>query len=645
MNELCRRCAARPTVAFDETGRAICATCRASTAAARSAMGWLGAAATAAGLVVAGSLLYERIANERGGAKEPFGDLAKRLRGGTPTLEGFSRDLTELARSGKLDPVIGRDREIERVIAILSRRSKNNPVLVGEPGVGKTAIAEGLAQRIHSGNVPQALRGKRVLALTLGPLVAGTKYRGELEGRVKRILDELKRSRGEVILFIDELHALVGAGAAEGALDVSSMIKPELARGELQCIGATTFAEYRKYIESDAALERRFQPVQVAEPSPEATRAILAGLRKRHEQHHHVLITDDALDAAVALSARYIADRFLPDKAIDLLDEAAASAALAAAPGSTARVSRDEIAAIVTKWTGIPQNSVADDGANLLLALEARLDARVIGQSEATRKIAETLRRARAGLHDPRRPLGSFLFHGPSGVGKTELAKRLAAELFGSEEAIVRIDGGEFGEAHSIARLIGAPPGYAGHDEPGQLTEPVRRRPYSVVLFDEIEKAHPDVAALLLQLLGEGRITDAKGRTIDFRHALVILTLNGEREDLAMLLRPELLNRVDEIVAFAPLGGAEIERIVALHVEALASRLGAREVRLEVAQIALVELAAEAMRTGNGARDVARTVQSRLGTPLAGAILAGRLSAGGTARVTLREGDYIVTAA
>jgi len=645
MNELCRRCAARPAIAYDETGRAMCDQCRASTAAARSAMGWLGAAATAAGLVVAGSLLYERISGRGESGGQPLGDLAKRLRGGTPTLESFSRDLTELARAGKLDPVIGRDREIERVIAILSRRSKNNPVLVGEPGVGKTAIAEGLAQRIHAGNVPQALRGKRVLALTLGPLVAGTKYRGELEGRVKRILDELKRCGGEVILFIDELHALVGAGAAEGALDVSSMIKPELARGELQCIGATTFAEYRKYIESDAALERRFQPVQVAEPSPEAARAILAGLRKRHEQHHHVLITDDALDAAVALSARYIADRFLPDKAIDLLDEAAASAALAAPPGTTARVTRDEIAAIVTKWTGIPQNSVADDGANVLLALEERLDARVIGQHEATRKIAEALRRARAGLHDPRRPLGSFLFHGPSGVGKTELAKRLAAELFGSEEAIVRIDGGEFGEAHSIARLIGAPPGYAGHDAPGQLTEPVRRRPYSVVLFDEIEKTHPDVAALLLQLLGEGRITDAKGRTIDFRHALVILTLNGEREDLAMLLRPELLDRVDEIVAFAPLGSAEIEKIVALHVEALAVRLGAREVRLEVAQLALAELAAEAMRSGNGAREVARTVQSRLGTPLAGAMLAGRVVAGGTAQVTLREGNYIVTAA
>ncbi len=563
----------------------------------------------------------------------------------TPTLDTYGRDLTQLARDRKLDPVIGRANEIERVIQILSRRTKNNPALIGEPGVGKTAIAEGLAQRIHAGNVPQALRGKRVLALTLGPLVAGTKYRGELEGRVKRILDELKRSGGEVILFIDELHALVGAGAAEGALDVSSMIKPELARGELQCIGATTFVEYRKYIESDAALERRFQPVHVAEPSTEAARAILAGLRRRHEQHHHVIITDDALDAAVTLSARYIADRFLPDKAIDLLDEAAASAALAAPPGATARVTRDEIAAIVTKWTGIPQNSVADDGANVLLALEERLDSFVIGQRDATRKIAEALRRARAGLHDPRRPLGSFLFHGPSGVGKTELAKRLATELFGSEESIVRIDGGEFGEAHSIARLIGAPPGYAGHDEPGQLTEPIRRRPYSVVLFDEIEKAHPDVAALLLQLLGEGRITDAKGRTIDFRHALVILTLNGEREDLALLLRPELLNRVDEIVAFAPLGSKEIEKIVALHVEALATRLGAREVRLDVEQIALAELAAEAMRTGNGARDVARTVQSRLGTPLAGAILAGRVAPGGTAQVTLHAGDYIVTAA
>src|SRR5581483_4449794 len=438
-------------------------------------------------------------------SSQPLGDLGRVFRGAS-TLGQYSRDLTDAARRGDLDPVIGRDDEVERVVSILSRRSKNNPVLIGEPGVGKTAIVEGLAQRIARGAVPVALRDKRVLALALGPLVAGTKSRGEFEGRVKRILDEVKRAGREVILFIDELHTLVGAGAAEGSLDLGSMIKPELARGELQCIGATTFDEYRKYIESDAALERRFQPVQVDEPTIEQTVAILRGLRPRYAQHHAVRIDDDALEAAAALSARYIADRYLPDKAIDVVDEAAAAAAMQ----GDAVVGVERVAAVVSRWTGIPQGTLTDAQRAGLLALEEQLGARVVGQDVAIRAVAEAIRRARAGLKDPRKPVGGFLFIGPSGVGKTELARSLAHALFGTDDALVRLDLSEYTEAHTISRLLGAPPGYQGHDEPGQLTEPVRRRPYSVVLFDEIEKAHPDVAAILLQILDDGRVTDAK---------------------------------------------------------------------------------------------------------------------------------------
>jgi ATP-dependent Clp protease ATP-binding subunit ClpC len=538
--------------------------------------------------------------------------------------------------------VIGRDEEIERVVSILARRSKNNPCLVGEPGVGKTAIVEGLAARIVAGNAPPSLRGKRVLALSLGPLVAGTKYRGEFEGRVKRILDEVKRSARDVVLFIDELHTLVGAGAAEGApLDLSTMIKPELARGELQCIGATTFDEYRKYVESDAALERRFQPVMVEEPSIEQTVEILRGLRERYARHHHVSIDDDAIETAAQLAARFIADRFLPDKAIDLVDEAAASVALANKGAvDQPRVTGADVASVVTRWTGIPQAALTESQASRLLDLERLLSARVIGQDRAIKAVSDAIRRARTGLHDPRKPLGTFLFRGPSGIGKTELAKALAEVLFGSEAALVRIDLSEFTEAHTISRLLGAPPGYAGHDEPGQLTEPVRRRPYCVVLFDELEKAHPDVAAILLQILDEGRVTDAKGRTIDFRHALIVLTTNLQDDEVPIAFRSELLNRIDEIVPFEELGLPQIEAIVTIHVDALARRLGARNVALKLSDEAKLYLARVSMAAGSGARYVQRTVSHYVSTPLSTALLRGELREGCAADVML-DGDAL----
>ena len=638
----CEICRLRPASTRDcalRGGRwvdaAVCAEC--AKTRRRAILPYIGAATAAAALFAGAAFAIDSLArrNPPPGGEEnrpspsPLTDLGRALRGGTPTLGAFSRDLTAMAKAGKLDPVVGRDDEIERVISILARRSKNNPVLVGEPGVGKTAIVEGLAQRIVRGDVPAALRDKKVLALNLGPLVAGTKYRGEFEGRVKRILDEVKRAARDVILFIDELHTLVGAGAAEGSLDLSSMIKPELARGELQCVGATTFDEYRKYIESDAALERRFQPVTVEEPTIEQTIAILHGLRPKYAAHHHVTIDDGALEAAATLAARFIADRFLPDKAIDVVDEAAATAAMAGA----ADVDVARVAAVVSRWTGIPQGTITDAQRAGLLALEDQLEARVIGQSDAVRRVAEAVRRARAGLKDPRKPVGGFLFIGPSGVGKTELARALAHALFGTDDALVRLDLSEFTEPHTISRLLGAPPGYAGHDEPGQLTEPIRRRPYSVVLFDEIEKAHPDVAAILLQILDDGRVTDAKGRAIDFRHAIVVLTSNLDRDDLVGALRGELLDRIDEVIVFEELGLPEIERIVALQIALLAERLGAHAMQLELTERARVFLAANSLSAGDGARNVARSISRYVATPLSSAILRGEIRSGQTAKV------------
>jgi ATP-dependent Clp protease ATP-binding subunit ClpC len=653
----CEVCRLRPASTRDYALRggrwvdaAVCDEC--AKTRRRAILPYVGAATAAAALFAGAALAIDSLSRRNpppGNAgtgdeqqrPRSLSDIGRALRGGTPTLGQFSRDLTAMARADKLDPVVGRDDEIERVVSILARRSKNNPVLVGEPGVGKTAIVEGLAQRIVRGNVPAALRDKKVLALNLGPLVAGTKYRGEFEGRVKRILDEVKRAARDVILFIDELHTLVGAGAAEGSLDLSSMIKPELARGELQCVGATTFDEYRKYIESDAALERRFQPVTVDEPTIEQTVAILHGLRPKYAAHHRVTIDDAALEAAATLAARFIADRYLPDKAIDVVDEAAATASMAGEPN----VDVARVAAVVSRWTGIPQGTITDAQRAGLLALEEQLEARVIGQTAAVRTVAESVRRARAGLKDPRKPVGGFLFIGPSGVGKTELARALAHALFGTDDALIRLDLSEFTEAHTISRLLGAPPGYAGHDEPGQLTEPIRRRPYSVVLFDEIEKAHPDVAAILLQILDDGRVTDAKGRTVDFRHAIVVMTSNLERDELVGALRGELLDRIDEIVVFAELGMPEIERIVVLQVALLADRLGDHAMRLHLTERARTFLATESLSAGDGARNVARAIARFVATPLSAAILRGEIASGQTAEVTFDGKEIIVNAA
>jgi ATP-dependent Clp protease ATP-binding subunit ClpC len=653
MTATCEVCRAKPANVRDYALRAgrwveaeVCEACARKRRRAPFAV--LGIAAAAAALF-GGAAVALDAANRRNNPSghepsppgpQPLTDFGRVFRGGS-TLSQYSRDLTDAARKNELDPVIGRDDEVERVVSILARRSKNNPVLIGEPGVGKTAIVEGLAQRIARGDVPQALRDKRVLALSLGPLVAGTKYRGEFEGRVKKILDEVKRAGRDIILFIDELHTLVGAGAAEGSLDLSSMIKPELARGELQCIGATTFDEYRKHVESDAALERRFQPVHVNEPTIEQTVAILKGLRAKYAVHHGVEIDDDALEAAASLAARYIADRYLPDKAIDVMDEAAAGAAMR----GTKRVDVELVAAVVSRWTGIPQGTITDAQRAGLLALEAQLTTRVVGQDEAVRVVSEAIRRARAGLKDPRKPVGGFLFVGPSGVGKTELARALAQALFGTDDALVRLDLSEYTEAHTISRLLGAPPGYQGHEEAGQLTEPVRRRPYSVVLFDEIEKAHADVAAILLQILDDGRVTDAKGRTIDFRHAIVVLTSNTDRDELEATLRPELIDRIDEIVVFADLGAPAIEKIVVLQVALLADRLGAHAMRLDLSETARRFLARESSSQGSGARYVARAIARHVTTPLSEAILRGRLASGNTARVDFDGSAITVEAA
>ncbi|OPZ45331.1 MAG: Negative regulator of genetic competence ClpC/MecB [Actinobacteria bacterium ADurb.BinA094] len=637
---------------------------------------------------------------------------------GESMLNRYTRDLTALARDDKLDPVIGRDDEIKRVIQVLSRRTKNNPVVIGEPGVGKTAIAEGLAQKVVDGDVPEPLRDKRVLALDLGGMVAGAKYRGEFEERLKGALDEIQRSK-DVILFIDELHTVVGAGAAEGAMDASNMMKPMLARGELQCIGATTLDEYRKDIEKDAALERRFQPILVGEPTVDETVAILTGLRDKYEAHHKVKITDEAIREAAVLSDRYIGDRFLPDKAIDLLDEAASKmrieatmlppdlremerrlheltregaaaveeqdyeraaqlkeqtdkiqhtfvtakeAWLADKGIAEATIDGDDIAEIVSQWTGIPVQRMKEGEADKLLKMEERLHRRVIGQHEAVVAVSEAVRRARAGLKDPRRPIGSFLFLGPTGVGKTELARALAEFLFDDEAAMVRLDMSEYMEKFSVSRLVGSPPGYVGYEEGGQLTEAVRRRPYSVVLFDEIEKAHPDVFNMLLQVLDDGRLTDNKGRTVDFKNTVVIMTSNvgselipdaeALRRDhdaveerlmgaLRQTFRPEFLNRIDETIVFHSLGREELEQIVELlltHVRRLVEGQG---MELEVSDEARRSVVEAGYDPQWGARPLKRAIQRLIENPLSRELLGGRFEEGDRIRVEVADGKLV----
>jgi ATP-dependent Clp protease ATP-binding subunit ClpC len=640
----------------------------------------------------------------------------------TPTLDQVSRDLTQMAREGELDPVIGRAEEIARVVRILSRRTKNNPVLIGEAGVGKTAVAEGLAQRIVSEDIPESLRGKRVLALDVGGLVAGTRFRGDFEERMQQMLKELQQEEKNIVLFIDELHTIVGAGGADGAVNASNMLKPALARGELQVVGATTLDEYRKHVEKDPALERRFQPVLVDEPTVDETVAILFGLRDRYEAHHRVHVSDEAIVASAQLGDRYIADRFLPDKAIDLLDEAAAEVRLRStvppvdvrrmeeeiaslerekddavraedyekaanlkqrqeqlkieleqvqegwvgrletdAPG----VTREDIARILEEWTGVPATNIVQEEAERLLNLEAVLHERVVGQEPAVSAVAEAIRRARAGIKDPKRPVGSFIFLGPTGVGKTELARTLAEYLFGDQEAMIRIDMSEFQEAHTVSRLVGAPPGYVGYDEAGQLTEQVRRRPYSVVLFDEIEKAHPDVFNTLLQVLDDGRLTDAKGRTVNFENTVIIMTSNvgsqhlvstrqfgftpsdgvdfreterRAREALERAFRPEFLNRVDEIIVFQPLSKEDVLRIVDIMLGRLNKHLESQRVRIEVTDAAKEFLAEEGYDPKFGGRPLARAIRRYIENPLSSRIIGGEFDPGDTVVVD-RAGD------
>jgi ATP-dependent Clp protease ATP-binding subunit ClpC len=647
--------------------------------------------------------------------------------GGEGMLAKYTRDLTQLARDGKLDPVIGRDEEIKRVIQVLSRRTKNNPALIGEPGVGKTAIAEGLAQKIVAGDVPEILRGKRVLGLDLSAMVAGAKYRGEFEERLKGALDEIQRAK-DVVLFIDELHNVVGAGAAEGAIDASNMMKPMLARGELQCIGATTLDEYRQRIEKDSALERRFQPVLVGEPSVEETILILEGLRDKYEAHHKVKITDAALATAAQLSARYISDRFLPDKAIDLLDEAASKlrieatmlpddlrdmerslndltregaaavqaqdferaaelrdqsdkiqqtfvkakdAWLADKGIADATVDADDIAEVVSKWTGIPVQRMLQEEAAKLLEMEAHLHRRVVGQERAVQAVSEAVRRARAGLRNPNRPIGSFIFLGPTGVGKTELARALAEYLFDDEGAMIRLDMSEYMERHTVSRLVGAPPGYVGFEEGGQLTEAVRRKPYSVVLFDEIEKAHPDVFNMLLQILDDGRLTDNTGRTVDFKNCVIIMTSNvgtsflrkhalgfarepeGTRtheelekellDELKKSFRPEFINRVDEIIVFDELTRDELTEIVDLMLERVREMVAAQGMTLEVSDAAKALLAEQGYDAQFGARPLRRAIQRLVENPLSTEVLRGTFQIGDTVKVDAPDGSLTFT--
>ncbi len=559
-------------------------------------------------------------------------------------LKKYSTNLTEMAKRGELDPVIGRANEILRMEQILSRRRKNNPVLIGEPGVGKTAVVEGLAQRMAAGDVPDTLKNKEIVSLDIASMVAGSKFRGEFEDRLKAVIREIEAHAGETILFVDELHTLVGAGAAEGAIDASNMLKEPLSRGKFQLIGATTLDEYREHIEKDSAFERRFQKVFVPEPSLDETTQILEGLRETLEKHHQVRITDAAIHAAVALSERYIAERFLPDKAIDLVDEAASRLRV---NGTGDTVNESDIAALVSQWTGIPAERMLEEERSRLTSMEEALHARLVDQEEGVRAVAEAVRHSRAGLSDPRRPIGTFLFLGPTGVGKTELAKALAAFLFGSDQALLRIDMSEYMEQHTVARLIGSPPGYIGYEEGGQLTEAVRRRPYQVILFDELEKAHPQVMNLLLQLLDEGRLTDGHGRTVDFRHTILIMTSNVGSESfqseasetearqeieaqLKRTLRPEFLNRIDETIIFHPLSEEAIEKIVDLKIDDLNRRLAEQDVRVNVTAEAKRVLTKEGFDPHYGARPLARAIKRLVENPLASRIVAGEIEPGTT---------------
>jgi ATP-dependent Clp protease ATP-binding subunit ClpC len=648
----------------------------------------------------------------------------------TPTLDEFGSNLTVMASEGKLDPVVGRAKEIERVIQILGRRTKNNPVLIGEPGVGKTAIAEGLAQRIANNDVPDILEEKRVVTLDIGLLVAGTKYRGEFEERLKKIMDEIRQA-GNVILVIDEVHTLIGAGAAEGAIDAANILKPALARGELQCIGATTLDEYRKHIERDAALERRFQPVMVGEPTVDETIEILYGLRERYEQHHKLKILDEALEAAAKLSDRYISDRYLPDKAIDLVDEAGSRVRLinsqlppaakeldkelrqvlkdkddavrsqdfdkagelrdremeikaeiraiaqtkktdGTSDDASPVVDEEDIAQIVASWTGVPVNKLTESESEKLLHMEDTLHQRLIGQEEAVKAVSRAIRRARVGLKNPNRPIASFIFSGPTGVGKTELAKSLASYFFGSEDAMIRLDMSEYMERHTVSKLIGSPPGYVGYNEGGQLTEAVRRRPYTVVLFDEIEKAHPDVFNMLLQILEDGRLTDAKGRTVDFKNTLLIMTSNiGSKviekggggigfefsdneaesqynrirnlvnEELKQYFRPEFLNRLDEIIVFRQLNKDEVKEIAQIMLNEVFGRLTEQGITLQVTERFKDRLVTEGYNPAYGARPLRRAIMRLLEDVLAEEILSGRIKDGDTAIVDVDESGTV----
>jgi ATP-dependent Clp protease ATP-binding subunit ClpC len=557
-------------------------------------------------------------------------------------LKKYSSNLTDMAKRNELDPVIGRESEIRRMEQILARRRKNNPVLIGEPGVGKTAVVEGLAQRMVSEDVAETLKGKEIVSLDIASMVAGSKFRGEFEDRLKSVIKEIEAHAGETILFVDELHTLVGAGAAEGAIDASNMLKEPLSHGKLQMIGATTLDEYREHIEKDSAFERRFQKIYIDEPTVEETVSILKGLRERLQEHHEITISDEAIAAAARLSERYLAERFLPDKAIDLVDEAASRMRV---DGTGDTVTKAEIAGLVSQWTGIPAERMLEEERSRLTNMEDALHARVIDQDEGVRVIAEAVRHSRAGLADPRRPLGTFLFLGPTGVGKTELAKALASFLFGSDGALLRIDMSEYMERHAVARLIGSPPGYVGYEEGGQLTEAVRRRPYQVILLDEIEKAHPQVMNLLLQLLDEGRLTDGHGRTVDFRHTMLIMTSNigsehfqsedaeetiqqRVRDAMRATLRPEFLNRIDETIIFHPLPESAIEQIVELKVADLNERLAEQDIRLTLTDEAKHVLVKEGFDPHYGARPLARALKRLVENPLARAIVSGEISDG-----------------